>query len=242
MRILVVNDDGIEALGIRMLADKLRPYASEMMVVAPTFEQSAASHAVTVRKGLEFLTHEDMFPGVKTYSIDGSPADCVKFARRFLKYDFDIVFSGVNNGLNLGDDIIYSGTVAGASEAAFMHKRGIAFSSPRHDFSGFDKYFDMIMKYILSSKVYRDNLILNINIPSLAKGIMVTRQGSYPFDTRYVLRDDGRYHTEGTYENVKNDESTDVAGFYSNYISVTPLTVDRTDFRKLSDDSEKVEF
>jgi 5'-nucleotidase len=144
--------------------------------------------------------------------------------------------------LNLGDDIIYSGTVAGASEAGFTRHRGIAFSCPRYDFSGFEKYFDVIMQYILSSIVYRDNLILNINIPSNAKGIMVTRQGSYPFDTHYTLREDGRYHPEGTYANVENEESTDVASYFNNYISVTPLTVDRTDYTKLRESTEKVEF
>ena len=148
MKVLVVNDDGIESIGLKLLVEKLIPYAEEIMVVAPTYEQSAQSHSLTVRRGIKLTNHEPLLERIKTYSIDGSPEDCVKFAYKHLKYDFDIVFSGVNNGLNLGDDIIYSGTVAGASEAAFMHRKGIAFSSPKNDFSGFVKYFDQIMDYL----------------------------------------------------------------------------------------------
>lgn len=242
MKVLVVNDDGIESIGLKLLVEKLIPYAEEIMVVAPTYEQSAQSHSLTVRRGIKLTNHEPLLDGIKTYSIDGSPADCVKFAYNHLKYDFDIVFSGVNNGLNLGDDIIYSGTVAGASEAAFMHRKGIAFSSPKNDFSGFVKYFDQIMGYLLKSKVYQNSLVLNINIPTVAKGINITHQGHHPYNTEFVLKDDNLFYSIGKYDEIENDENSDIFSFNAGYISITPVTVNRTDLTSFKDNHELIKF
>lgn len=242
MRILVVNDDGIEALGLRLLVEKLIPYAKELVVVAPTFEQSAQSHALTVKRGLKLTTHPDFFPNIKAYSIDGSPADCVKFARKSLKYDFDIVFSGVNNGLNLGDDIIYSGTVAGASEAAFMKAKGVALSCPSNDYRGFNQYFDDIMNYLLKSRVFENSQVVNINIPSQAKGINITHQGHHPFNTEFVLRDDERFYSVGKYDEIQNDENSDIYSYQAGYISITPLTINRTDTKSFQENQELIKF
>lgn len=242
MRILVVNDDGIEALGLKLLVEKLIPYASELLVVAPTYEQSAQSHALTVKRGLKLTTYDNLFPNIKAYSIDGSPADCVKFARKHLRYDFDIVFSGVNNGLNLGDDIIYSGTVAGASEAAFMKRKGIALSCPSNDFSGFLKYFDIIIDYLNKSEVLKNSQVLNINIPSSAQGINITHQGHHPFDTEFILKEDERFYSVGKYEEIQNDENSDIASFKAGYISITPLTINRTDQSSFEQSQELIKF
>ena len=134
MKILVVNDDSIQSIYLKEVAKQLKEMNHEVMVVAPMYEQSAKSHAITLTRFMELKEMPSLVDGVKTYALDGTPADCNEFAYIELKYDYDLVVSGCNNGLNMGDDIIYSGTVAGASEAAFKNKKGMAISVEKGDF------------------------------------------------------------------------------------------------------------
>ncbi len=113
MNILIVNDDSINSYGIRLLADRARKYG-DVYVVAPHTEQSAIGHGITIHDPMKLHEQDDFMEGVKAWSLEGKPADCVKFALYGLNLKIDVVLSGVNNGPNMGTDIIYSGTLAGA--------------------------------------------------------------------------------------------------------------------------------
>lgn len=201
------------------------------MVVAPTIEQSATSHALTLRRGLNKIKHTDMFDKVSTYSIDGSPADCVKFAFHVLAFDFDLVLSGVNDGLNMGDDIMYSGTVAGASEAGFLGRKGIALSCVKGDLTGFNEGFESFWDNFLQSDIINDANVFNVNFPNKHQGIKVTHQGYNPFNTIFEQGADNLYYSKGhsQYLEDNNLETSDIKAYHEGYISVTPITLNRTD-------------
>lgn len=230
MKILVVNDDSIKAEGLKFLAEKAIQLG-EVIIVAPKEEQSGKSHAINIKSGMKFSQIEDLVPGVKTYVVDSTPADCVRFATHYLQYEYDIVFSGVNNGFNLGEDIMYSGTVAGASEGALSKKQGIAFSTLYNDLSGAIKYFDMTFEYINKNKLLQKGSLYNVNFPAEAKGIKITHQGNTHFDTRFELNGmevipKGRPYFEKDFEKAHSD----VTAIINGYISITPITVNRTDY------------
>ena len=227
MRILITNDDGIFAPGIRLLAEKAVKYG-EVIAVAPEREQSAKSQAITIRRGLKFKELDEIVAGVKTYALDSTPADCVRFAKYYLKDDFDIVFSGINNGYNLGEDILYSGTVGAASEGVLAKGKAIAFSCTYNNFSEIEKWFDKIMDFILENKLLDKGDLFNVNVPLNAKGIK-THQGETNFETNFAL--EGSLVWQRGKPNFDKDVSgtSDVNAIYNNYISISPLTVNRTD-------------
>lgn len=237
MKILVTNDDGLFAEGIELLTKKLIPYASEILVVAPNTEMSATSHKLTLRTPLKVKKERSIVENVLCYSVEGTPADCVKVAINGLDFMPDIIFSGINNGYNIGNDIIYSGTVAAVSEGAFYNIKGVAVSCEYGCFDGV-KYLDNVLNYLFNSDIYINAKIININIPKEPLGIKITRQGAFPFETRYELEEDGLYHikTKSIGFLVENNIHSDVYAIKNNYVSISPLTVDRTDillFEKL---------
>ena len=148
LKILVTNDDGIDAIGLQFLVEHAKKYG-KVFVVAPKYEQSAKSQAIEVRKSFE-CKKVDKFDGVDTYVIDSTPADCVRFAKYGLHLDYNIVLSGINKGFNLGEDIWYSGTVAATYEAVSTKAKAIAFSVVKDSNDGF-KYFEDVMDYILNN-------------------------------------------------------------------------------------------
>lgn len=230
MKILITNDDGINAQGIKLLTEKLIPYASKIMVVAPSVEMSATSHKLTLRTPLKVKKEQSIVDNVICYSVEGTPADCVKMAINGLDFVPDIIFSGVNNGYNIGNDIIYSGTVAAVSEGAFYNIKGIAVSCEHGCFDGI-KHLDEILRYLFDSDIYKYASIININIPKNPFGIKITKQGKFPFETKYILEDDGFYHikTKSIGFVVENSVDSDVYAIKNNYVSISPLTIDRTD-------------
>lgn len=228
MKVLIVNDDGIAGLGLKILATKLKEYYDDILIVAPSTEKSAISHAITLRRGITVTKCPDLVAGIPTYTIDANPADCVKIAKLALKYDFDLVFSGINNGLNLANDIMYSGTVAGASEAAFFHKTGIAIScayNSLEDFACFDNFWPELTKL----PIFANAAILNINIPNNPKGMLITKQGENPFEPGYRV-EDGKYIANRMVRDITlTNLANDIDAYNQGYISVTPLTINRTD-------------
>ena len=154
MKILVVNDDGIYSKNLKILVNYLKKIYDEVMVLAPSTEQSAMSHRINIKGPIKLTIHESLFEGVKAYSIDSTPADCVKFAVDYLKYDFDILFSGINDGLNLADDISYSGTVAAVLEAVYYHKKGIALSVIKGQNEGILDSLEIFMQDYLKNAIY----------------------------------------------------------------------------------------
>ena len=228
LKILITNDDGIDAIGLQYLVEHAKKYG-DVSVVAPKYEQSAKSQAIEVRKSFE-CKKINKFDGVDTYVIDSTPADCVRFAKYGLHLEYDLVLSGINKGYNLGEDIWYSGTVAATYEAVSTKAKAIAFSVIRDSNEGF-KYFDDVMNYIFDNDLLSYAKILNVNIPKDAKGIKITRQGGSMFATEFIETSKDYYLAGGDWVVDMNDEhiSYDSTCVENGFISITPLTGERTD-------------
>lgn len=165
MRILVVNDDGIQAEGIRHLAE-LAKTLGEVTVVAPKSQCSGMSHSISFEK--EMLVRKVEYPveGVDAYSVTGTPADCVRVGIKLMGEKPDIVFSGINKGYNIGFEALYSGTVGAAMEALVFDVPAIAFSQDNfEDFSAMEAYFGEIVPKLLEMEI-GERQIWNINVPN----------------------------------------------------------------------------
>ena len=227
MRILVTNDDGIRAPGIEILA-KWAQKLGTVTVVAPKSEQSAKSHSINIRTPFE-VRKVQWLDGIDCYSVDSAPADCVRFANDGLNMKFDLVFSGINKGLNLGGDIAYSGTDAAIFEAAYYNCHAVAFSTIPETFEWARESLDYCWQHITENHYLDYNLLYNVNIPAGYKGILLTRQGNPYFRDSFKEVEPGHFIACGysTYQGTKNlDEDLDAV--MNGYISMTPLTVNRT--------------
>ncbi|GJQ23781.1 MAG: 5'/3'-nucleotidase SurE [Planctomycetia bacterium] len=240
MQILLTNDDGIYAPGIAALKQNIQDLG-HVTVVAPDVEQSGVGHSITFSHPLRIReAHLDNeFIG---YSVNGSPADCVKLAiYEAMKNKPDVVISGINMGTNVGIHILYSGTVAAAVEAAIMGYPSIAISfeiSGRYDdIHSAAKVARDIIKRIITHKLPKGSL-LNVNIPSIPpdqiKGIKVTRQFAHDFKENFEKRIDpggkAYYWLLGTDKRLHREEETDIHAVNEGYISITPLLYDLTDY------------
>ncbi len=231
MKVLVVNDDGIEAKGLKVLVKHLKKVA-DVYVVAPLHEQSAKSHSITIKQLFEVVKYDE-----KTFAVNGTPADCVKFGVHQFGSDFDVVFSGVNDGPNLANDIFYSGTVAGASEAVFNGIPGVAIScGHKEDFDLVERELDMLIQYVLENKLYNKDIALNINFPAKkfekSLGIMFTKQGNRDFTNTFVEEENG-YRNIYEVAQSTHEEDTDMYANLNGFISITPLIMNRTDHEYL---------
>lgn len=244
MNILITNDDGIQSKGIYLLAKYICKYfdiiENQIWVVAPKEEMSAVSQRITLKTGISIQKNEDLLEGISTYTLTGTPADCVKVTIHHFGYYPDIVFSGVNKGYNLGNDILYSGTVGAAFEASLSGGCGVALSC---NFESFDacKYLDIVIPYMIQNHLLEKGKVLNINIPDYPNSIQFTHQGILPFDSTYVLKDDGLFYLNGhpLVENMENDENSDVYAIHHQRISITYLTTNRTDIGAYEQKKEK---
>jgi len=230
-RILVTNDDGYRSIGIRALADALSPLG-EVTIVAPIEEASAIGHALTLRRPLRLETIAD-----RIFAVDGTPTDCVNIAvTQIYKGLPDLVVSGINKGWNLGDDVTYSGTVAGALEAALLGVPGIAVSlrmtRGEYDF-GPSAEAAASMAEALLRRPLPPRVLLNINVPSgQPNGFRVTVQAKRNHVTSVDVRHDpkGRPYFwigEGQDDWEPHDQS-DYQAVRDGYVSLTPLHPDLT--------------
>ncbi len=234
MRILVTNDDGINAEGLKILVEFAKKIGN-VIVVAPKEEQSAKSHALTIKGAIE-CQKIDMFEGVESYYVDSTPADCVRYAYYGLKEKIDLVLSGVNKGYNLGNDILYSGTVAAAAEAALHNIKAIAISTDHHSFAGMEE-LDRVYQFVDDNKLLDEWNLYNINIPSKCNKkteILLTCQGETNFQTFFELSGNN-YYQRGIpcFEDSLEKLYLDTSAIMNNYISITPLTYDRTNYEVL---------
>lgn len=229
MKILITNDDGIENKGIRLLAEWAKKLG-EVTVVAPKVEQSGKSHAIDFITPVE-IKKVPFVEGVEAYSMSSTPADCVRFGVLGLGKKFDLVLSGINYGVNLGADIVYSGTVGAIFEAARMHIPAIAFSSLPDGQEIAAKYLDEVYAYVTENKLFDECPLFNVNIPNQSKGIRMTYQGSPYFSDRFIHRDGDIYVQEGEpiADVCPEDLDRDTVALVNGYISVTPLLATRTD-------------
>lgn len=236
-QILVTNDDGYRSAGIHVLADALKPLG-DVTVVAPLDEASAIGHALTLRRPLRLDRIES-----NVWTVDGTPTDCVNLAvTHVLKRLPDLVVSGVNKGWNLGDDVTYSGTVAGALEGALLGVPGIAVSL-RATRGDYDFSHAAEAAAFMAAQIFRRPLplwtFLNINVPKgKPKGLRVTVQAKRNHITQITERHDpkGRAYywiEEGQDEWAPHDRS-DYQAVLDGYVSVTPLHPDLTAHQALA--------
>ncbi len=229
MKILVTNDDGIDSEGLAVVV-KWAVRHGEVWVSAPKTQQSGKSHAITIHSPFTAERRTLGLGEVAAYAVDSSPADCVRFATLGLKQDFDLIISGVNKGFNLGQDVLYSGTVAAIFESALRNTCGIAFSTEYTTFQYAKEQLENVFLFFQKNDLFKSNLIYNVNVPVEPKGIVVTRQGGAYFSDDWTQCDDGQWQQNGycVHEN-KHDLTLDTDATIDGYISVTPLTVDRSD-------------
>ncbi len=185
MKILITNDDGIQASGLLPLAQWASIYG-EVTVIAPKTEQSAKSHAIELRKPFT-LEKEDFGPNITAFALDSTPADCVRYAILGRKEKFDLVISGINRGLNLGADIMYSGTVAAISEAMNLGVKAIAFSTAPEYYDQAVKHLDDIFSYVMTNRLLDVCDAYNINIPVQPGKMVITHQGGPYYSDDFTL-------------------------------------------------------
>ena len=235
MRILITNDDGVNSPVLPALTRFARRFG-EVTVIAPKVEQSGMSHAIDFIHPIE-IKKVMIAPDVEAYSMDSTPADCVRFGVLGLKQHFDLVLSGINRGYNLGSDIVYSGTVAAIFEAARLGVKGIALSAEPAHFEAAADNLPLVFEYIEKHGLLECGSWYNVNIPSKIEDIKITKQGGIFFTDRFVNTEGDIFVQEGEQaQTVAHDLSLDIDAVISGYVSITPLIASRTDenlFEKL---------
>jgi 5'-nucleotidase len=243
MKILVSNDDGYLATGINVLTLALEKIA-EVVVVAPDRNRSAASNSLTLSNPLRV---SEVAP--QRYKVDGTPSDCVHLALTgFLDFEPDLVVSGINHGANLGDDTIYSGTVAAAMEGRFLGLPSIAVSLVGQDLEHFETAATVAAQLVqkISHATLARDVVLNLNVPNIAladlKGVRATRLG-FRHKSEQILKDTDPYGRPIYWVGPAGlgqdaGEGTDFHAIVQGYASVTPLKVDLTRHSALDDLSD----
>lgn len=229
MEILITNDDGFEAEGIRALAAFAKKLG-RVTVIAPKVEQSGRSHAIDFKNPIE-IKKIDFPEADEAYYVDSTPADCVRFAVIGLKRTYDLVLSGINRGVNLGIDISYSGTAGAIFEAGRLGMNGIALSTYPDTLSEALPHLDRVYSFLTENRLFDKTPIYNVNIPPCPKGLKITKQGSPYFSDEFVhLEGDMYMQMGGKIPDVApNDMERDTVALESGYISVMPLSTTRTD-------------
>jgi 5'-nucleotidase len=238
-RILLVNDDGIEADGLKVAEDIARQFADEVWVVAPQADQSGVSHALSLQQPIRVVERTP-----RRFAVVGTPSDCIVMAVRLIMRDTppDLVISGVNRGANLADDIAYSGTVSGAMTAVLCGIPALAMSQAyrKSDAVSWDtaRVHGAALLTRLLADTLPETLCLNVNFPAVPPdeitGTRATRQGrrsirAIGIDSRVDLRDKPYYWLNFDRAGGQQDHDSDIAALRAKAVSVTPLKADRTD-------------
>jgi 5'-nucleotidase len=244
MKILVTNDDGISAKGIRMLAEVAKEFGT-VTVVAPHRPRSAQGHAITIEEPLRLRPY-DFAEGITAFECSGTPVDCVKLAKYVLSKDapFDLCLSGINHGSNASINILYSGTMSAAMEGAVEGIKSIGFSlddfKPDADFEAAKHFVRKIVAYVINNSIAPSNL-LNVNIPALPladiKGVRICRQAEGVWQEKFVEATDpmGRpyYWLSGVFVCNETDEDADHVALKQGYVAVVPVMHDLTKYEAI---------
>ena len=243
--ILVTNDDGATAPGIKALVE-ISKTLGDVVVVAPDSPQSGQGHAITISGPIRLHTN-NIFEGVEaSYESSGTPVDCVKLAKNVILKDrkIDLCVSGINHGSNASINIIYSGTMSAAMEASLEGIPSIGFSyldySYEANFDQYAPYVKQIMQYVLNGNLPQD-ILLNVNIPQVPvaeiNGVKVCRQADARWIENFTEAEDPRgvkyYWLTGQFENNDLDPDTDIWALENNFISVVPSMHDLTDYKAI---------
>jgi 5'-nucleotidase len=234
MRILIVNDDGVYSPGISALATVAKEFG-DVTIVAPDVERSSTGHAVTHSRPLSY--RRTPIAGFEAFRVDGTPADCVAIGFT-VAGKADVVLSGINLGLNLGNSMWHSGTLAGAKQAALMGSRGIALSAPtaavETGFKALEPHVREVLATLLSAA---DLALVNVNFPAEPRGTRWARQSVRHYDGKVVPSKDpmGRSHYWFTvFPTEETEEGTDRWAVDHGYVALTPLRLDLTDHDALA--------
>ena len=247
MRILLSNDDGVHAVGLRAMYKELKKLG-EVWVVAPLEERSTTGHSLTIHKPLRLISIESRF-----FGVSGSPADCVYLGiQQVIGGMPDLVVSGINRGANLGQDVYYSGTVSAAREACILGIPSLAVSlsvdfkksKPEAELN-YESAAKLAVKTLkaFQSSGFIKHTLLNLNVPDKPlkqiKGLKFTRQGFRFYSGEILRRKDHRgkdyYWVGGQYKGFRKDEDTDCTAIERGYASLTPLKLDSTDLHCLTE-------
>lgn len=243
INILVTNDDGIYACGILELAKAFKEIGN-VYIVAPDTQRSATGHAITIHDPI-MIKEENIEKGIIAYSISGTPADCVKVGIESILKDveIDLVLSGINNGPNLGTDVIYSGTVSAAIEGLIQNKPSIAISYDSYnickdDYKKASEFIVKLVKKLERNMSIFEDCILNVNIPNRdIKGFKMTKLGirQYENDIDERLSPHGKRYVwiGGRVKILEQEEISDISAVEEGYISITPINIDMTNMEKL---------
>ena len=242
MNVLLTNDDGIKAAGLRALLHAM-PEGVRVHVVAPASEKSACSHSISL--GQKLRVEQFSANGVQEYVVHGTPVDCVKFALSELKgFKPDLILSGINQGANTGVSVYYSGTISAAREGLINGVPSVAISLCSRMSINFEASLAFVQTLLCG---YRDGMflldnMLNVNIPDLPlgkiQGVKITKQAASRFIEEFVANTerDGKkvYTLAGEIELLDGDGTSDEEAIMKGYISVTPLKLDLTDYSAMS--------
>ncbi len=227
MKILITNDDGVNAPQLLPLIRWCRKLG-DVTVAVPKFEQSGKSQSIEIHKPFE-AKQVSLAPDVTVWAVDSTPADCVRFMCSGLKQSFDLVISGINRGLNLGHDTMYSGTFAAACEGVNNSMKAIALSTTVKHYDQAVSRLDDIFDYLRENRLLEQNDLYNINIPGEPKGILITRQGGPYFIEEFQAMENDMYMPVGRpIRSDSMDLTLDTVAHREGYISVTPMTTNRT--------------
>ena len=220
MDILLTNDDGIGSRGLSLLAE-WADTLGRVIVAAPAREQSAKSQSLNIRTRYS-VKEVPFLPGIPAFSVDSTPVDCIVTASGSLALSFDLVFSGINRGYNLGWDISYSGTCGAIFEAGQLGIPAVAFSTTSETFGGAYEHLDEVWNFLQKKKLFEKSLLWNVNFPPKPEGIRLTYQAGPSVPSWFA-------------DSAKNGLLSDRAAIQRGLISVTPLSLCRTDFTALTD-------
>ena len=236
MRILITNDDSVNApqlLPLIRWCQKL----GEVTVIVPKYEQSGKSQGIELHKPFG-IKQVDLGPDIRAYTVDSTPADCVRYAILGLKEQFDLVITGINRGFNLGGDILYSGTAAGAFEAVSLGVPAIAISTSPEFYDRVTEPLDAVLAFFREHKLMEKCDLYNVNVVPEPKGIYITRQGGHYYSDDFEHIGNNMYMPRGkcVYQD-QNDLTIDSDCVMHGYISVMPMTINRVNvdvYRQLS--------
>lgn len=228
MRILITNDDGILGEGLKILCDWAKT-KGEVTICAPLVEQSGKSQGIEIHKAFEVKPY-DYDEGVRAFTVDSTPADCVRFALLGLEEKFDLVLSGINKGFNMGGDIVYSGTVGAACEAAGLGTPAIAISTDYRSFDSAKENIKRVMDFIFEKNLLEIHNLYNVNIPLEADTIRFTQQGgAYFTDSFPPIGNDMYLPTGRCIHDNKGNLELDTDCTICGHVSISPLSLVRTD-------------
>ena len=233
MKILLTNDDGLHAAQLLPFI-KWCQKLGEVTTVVPKYEQSGKSQSIELHQSIE-AKEVELEPGIKVWSVDSSPADCVRFAKVALGLNFDLVISGVNRGLNVGIDVMYSGTASAILEAGVLGFSGVALSISPAGYENCIEKLDAVLEIFQKHSLLDKHNLYNVNLPNdTPKGYRFTRTGGAHFTVDFRPEENDMYFPFGDYI-YKNQHNLEIDGdaVEDGYISISPMTLQRVDMNVL---------